>query len=146
MFEVRMSVVPLTDSALSPVTVSAVPSPSTALPVMVSGFALPVTVPCVLTVEPVRVVGAPSVTASPKVWVPLVRTLPPLMAVVPAASVVRLLSASPAVALPTAPARVVVPLSLIASERAMPSEFKLLPSVMPAPVSVVSAPSVTGPV
>ena len=62
---VRMSVVPLTDSALIPVTESAVPSPSTALPVMVSGFALPVTVPWEVTVVPVSVVAAPSVTASP---------------------------------------------------------------------------------
>ena len=65
MVAVRMRVVPLTDSAPSPVTVSVVPSPSTALPVTVSGFALPVTVPCVLTVVPVSVVAAPSVTASP---------------------------------------------------------------------------------
>ena len=68
------------------------------------------------------------------------------MAVVPAASVVRLLSASPAVTPPTAPARVVVPLSLIASERAVPSDLSVLPRVMPAPVIVVSAPSVTAPV
>ena len=65
MVAVRMSVVPLTDSVVSPVTVSAVPSPSTALPVTVSGFALPVTVPWVLTVEPMSAVAAPSVTASP---------------------------------------------------------------------------------
>ena len=68
------------------------------------------------------------------------------MAVVPAASVVRLLSSSPAEALPTAPVSVVVPLSLIASERAVPSDLRVLLSVMPAPVSVVFAPSVTGPV
>ena len=65
------------------------------------------------------------------------------MAVVPAASVVRLLSASPAVVPPTAPARVVVPLSLIAIERAVPSDLSVLPRVIPTPVSAVFAPSLT---
>ena len=69
-----------------------------------------------------------------------------MIAVVPAASVVRLLSASPAEEPPTAPLSAVVPLSLIASERAVPSDFTAPFAVMPAPVIVVSVPSVTAPV
>jgi hypothetical protein len=53
-------------------------------------------------VLPVKVVGAPKLTASLKVCAPVVVMLPPLMAVVPAASVVMLLSWSASVALPTA--------------------------------------------
>ena len=60
----------------------------------------------------VKVVSAPKVTLSLYVCAPVVVTLPPLIAVVPAASVVTLLNLSPSVALPTAPPKVVVPLSL----------------------------------
>ena len=60
-----IAVVPLTDSVLSPVTVSAAASPNTALPVRASAWALPTTVPSVVIVEPVKVVLAPSVTSSP---------------------------------------------------------------------------------
>ena len=53
-----------------------------------------------------RIVLFPSVTASLYVWPPVVFTLPPLIAVVPAKSVVTLVSA---VVPPTAPPKVVVP-------------------------------------
>ena len=99
-----------------------------------------------VTPTPVSMVLAPRVTASLKVCAPVVVMLPPLMAVVPAASVVRLLSFSPAVALPTAPPRVVVPLSLRLKLRAVPSDLTVVLKVTPTPLIVVSAPSVTGPV
>ena len=91
---------------------------------------------------PLKVVFAPKVNASPKVCAPVVRTLPPLINVLPPASVVKLLSCSPAVALPTAPSSVVVPLSLIVKLRFVPSDFTE-PRVMPTPVNVVSAAKVT---
>ena len=139
--------VPLTDSAPSPVTVSVGPSPSTALPLIVNAFVLPTTVPKVEMVLPVSRVVAPKVTASLKVCVPVVVMLPPLIAVVPAASVVMLLSLSPAVPLPTAPPtappKLVLPLSLIAKLRLPPLDLTELASVMFTPVSVVSRPKVT---
>ena len=58
-----IAVVPLTASALSPVTVSTAASPNTALPVTVKALLLPATVPSVVTVDPVSVVLVPSVTA-----------------------------------------------------------------------------------
>ena len=54
-------VLPLTLKTLTPVTVSVVPSPKTALPVMVSEFVPPANVPFVVMVEPVRVTLVPSV-------------------------------------------------------------------------------------
>ena len=67
-----------------------------------------------------------------------------MMAVLPSSSVVRLVSSSPAVPVPPmAAARVVVPLSRSVKLRAVPSDLTVLPSVMPAPVRVVSAPRVT---
>jgi hypothetical protein len=86
---------------------------------------------------PVSVVSLPKVTASLKVCAPVVVMLPPLMAVVPVASVVRLLSFSPAVALPTAPPKVVVPLSLMVKLRLVPLDLTVLAKVTPTPVSVV---------
>ena len=56
---VLMVVVPETESVVTPVMVSAVPSPKTALPVIVSALLPPVTVPFVVMVEPVRVRVAP---------------------------------------------------------------------------------------
>jgi hypothetical protein len=76
----------------------------------------------------------------------VVVTLPPLLAVVPAASVVMLLSFSPAVELPIAPPKVVVPLSLMAKLRLVPSDLTVLLKLTPTPVIVLSAPRVTGPV
>ena len=57
--------VPLMARLLKPVTVSAAPSPSTALPVMASDLPAPTTVPCVATVLPVRVVFSVKVSAPP---------------------------------------------------------------------------------
>ena len=57
-----IAVVPLTCKLFSPVTVSTGASPNTALPVMVRVFALPATVPKVVTVVPDSVVLAPNVT------------------------------------------------------------------------------------
>ena len=99
-----------------------------------------------VTPTPVSVVFAPRVTASLKVCAPVVVMLPPLNAVVPSASVVRLLSFSPAVALPIASVNVVVPLSLIVRLRLTPSDLIVPVTLMPTPVSVVLAPRVTGPV
>ena len=60
-----IAVVPLIDRVVKPVTVSAAPSPNTALPVIVSALALPATVPKVVRVVPTKVVAVPSVSASP---------------------------------------------------------------------------------
>ena len=70
--------------------------------------------------------------------------LPPSIAVVPAASVVRLLSLSAAVpAPPTRPPSVVNPLSLMVRLRLPPLERTVLARVTPTPVSTVLSPSVT---
>ena len=93
---------------------------------------------------PASEVSAPRVTASLKVCVPTVDTLPPLMSVLPAASVLRLASRSDAEPVPpTAPAKVVVPLSLRVKLRLPPLDFTALPRVIPKPVSVVFAPRIT---
>ena len=60
-----IAVVPLMDKVVKPVTVSATPSPNTALPLMVSALALPVNVLRVVMVLPAKVVAAPRVSASP---------------------------------------------------------------------------------
>ena len=139
-------VLPLTAMSVTPLMAP----PTAASPVMVSERALPAKVLCVVTAEPLSVVLVPSVTASAKVWAPLVRRLPPLTAVLPAASVLRLLSFSlsgplPSGAPPTAPPSVVSPLSLIVKLRFVPSDFTVPASVMATPVKLVSAPSVTAP-
>ena len=92
------------------------------------------------------VVSAPRITASPKLCEPLLRTLPPLSVVLPPALVLRLLSSSPEAEPPTAPTKVVLPLSARLSERAVPSDMSVPATVMPTPVKVVLAPRVTGPV
>jgi hypothetical protein len=61
---VLMAVVPVTDSVVTPVTVSAAASPKAALPEMARLWTLPATAPRNVTVEPVTVALAPSVTAS----------------------------------------------------------------------------------
>ena len=104
----------------------------------------------VVTVLPAKVVSAPRVRASPKVWAPVVRMLAPLSTVLPPASVVKLASRSPSVPAapvpPMAPVRVVVALSLIVKLRAVPSDLTVLPRVMPTPLRVVSVPRVAAPV
>ena len=65
----------------------------------------PIVAPSVLVTS----VSAPSVTASPKLCAPVVRTEPPFRAVVPAASVVSEVSA---VVPPTAPPKLVAPVPL----------------------------------
>ena len=67
----------------------------------------------------------------------MVVTEPPLIAVVPPASVVRLASAA---VLPTAPPNVVVPLSFTVR---LCAPFTVLAKVLPTPVRTVAAPSVT---
>ena len=80
----------------------------------------------------------------------MVRTLAPLIAVLPAASVLRLLSLSPSVLPPTAPptalVSVVRPLSLIVRLRLPPVDLTVPSSVMATPLSVVSAPKAIAPV
>ena len=85
-----MVVLPVTSSVVKPVTVSPVASPNTALPITLRLCDAPATVPFVVIVEPESSVLSPSVTLSLYVCVPLVVTVPPLIAVVPvpAASVV----------------------------------------------------------
>ena len=99
----------------------------------------PVTVEPNVGVVPVKVVLAPRVTTSLYVCAPLVVTTPPLIAVVPPAFVVMLVSA---VAPPTAPEKVVIPVLLVARLKV---PFSVLPNVMaPAPaLSVILAPRVT---
>ena len=94
----------------------------------------------------VKVVSAPRVSASPKVCAPLVRTLPPWRTVLPPELVIRLVSSCPEAEPPTAPTSVELPLSMRLSERAVPSDMTVPPKVMPAPVKVVLAPRVMGPV
>ena len=77
---------------------------------------------------------------------PVVRTLPALSSVLPPASIVKLLSFSASEVPPTAPPKVVVVLSLIVKLRLVPVDLIVSVSVMPAPLSVVFAPKVTGPV
>ena len=143
---VLIAVVPLTDRVAKPVTVSVTPSPKTALPAMVSVLALPNNTSFVVTVLAVKAVFTPKVTASLKVCAPVVRTAPPLIKVLPPASVVRLLSFSASVLPPIAPTSVVVPLSLIAKLRLVPSDLTVPPKVTATPFKVVFAPKVTGPV
>ena len=71
------------------------------------------------------------------VWAPVVVTVPPLIAVVPAASVVTDVNAVPP---PTAPVNVVVPLSLTVKVCA---PFTVWPNVTFTPVNVAFAPNVT---
>jgi len=52
---VLMVVVPDIESVVTPVMVSAAPSPRTALPVIVNAFVPPIIVPFVVMVEPVSV-------------------------------------------------------------------------------------------
>ena len=59
---VLIVVVPDTESVVSPVRMSSVLLPKTALPVMVKLFVPPTMVPLVVMVEPVSVVAAPRVT------------------------------------------------------------------------------------
>ena len=61
---VLIAVVPDTERLLMPVTVSVAWSPNTALPVMVSAFAPPATVPLNVAVVAVKAVPAPSVALS----------------------------------------------------------------------------------
>ncbi|WP_439623575.1 hypothetical protein [Gemmata sp.] len=93
------------------------------------------------TVAAVRTVAAaPSATGSLSVWAPVVATAPPLIAVVPPASVVRLASGVP----PTGPPNVVAPEEFTA--RACPPETELANVTGPAPAErVASAASVTAP-
>ena len=67
----------------------------------------------------------------------MVVTEPPLIAVVPPALVVNVVRA---LVPPTAPVKVVVPLSFTVSEK---SPFTVLAKVLPTPVSVTLAPRVT---
>src|SRR5262249_14296729 len=88
----------------------------------------------------VRVIVAPSDTASFKVWAPLVVTDPPFKAVLPATSVVKLLKA---LVPPTAPPNVVVPPVLMVKPKpplTVPASV-ILPD--PVDVSAVVAPMVT---
>ena len=90
-----MVVVPETESVVTPVMVSAVPSPKTALPVIVSALLPPVTVPFVVMVEPVRVRSPPlKVTAPVYVCVLEVVTLAPKSLVVETLSEVALVIAA----------------------------------------------------
>ena len=70
----------------------------------------------------------------------MVVTEPPFRSVVPGASVVRVDSAR---TLPTAPLKLVVPLSFTVSERFAPEESTVPLNVTPTPVIVVLAPRVT---
>ena len=78
------------------------------------------------------------------------RTPPPLIALVPEASVVRLASRSPSVPAapvpPIAPVSVVTPLSLMVKLRLVPSDLTVSPRVIATPLNVVLAPKVTAPV
>ena len=64
----------------------------------------------------------------------------------PPALVVKLMSSSPKADPPTAPTIVVLPLSTMLSERAVPLDMTVPPRLMPTPLRVVLAPKVTGPV
>ena len=66
MVSVLMVVVPLTLNALTPVMVSRVPSPKTALPVMASELVPPMIVPLVVMVLPVSVRSAPLKVTAPE--------------------------------------------------------------------------------
>ena len=92
MVSVLSAVVPLTLKVVKLVMRSAAALPNTALPAIVKLCVVPSTVPPVVIVLPVKVVFTPKVTLSLYVCAPVVVTLPPLMAVVPAASVVTLLN------------------------------------------------------
>ena len=72
----------------------------------------------------------------------MVLTAPALSATLPIASVVKLLSFSLAVALPMAPPKVVVPLSLTVRLRLVVADLTVPVKVIPTPLSVVSAPKV----
>ena len=65
------------------------------------------------------------------------------MVTVPEASVIRLLIFSPAVVLPIAPPKTVLPLSLTVKLRAVPLDLMVEASVMLTPFSVVVAPKIT---
>ena len=93
--EVLIAVVPDTDKFLPvplKVTVSAVPSPNTALPVIANPYA-PVTVPLKVVVVALKVASAPKVTLFLYSCVPLVVIEPPLIAVVPVVEFWRMLVA-----------------------------------------------------
>ena len=62
---VLIVVVPDTESVVTPVIVSAVPSPKTALPVIVSAFVPPMIVPLVVMVDPVSVRSPPLKVIAP---------------------------------------------------------------------------------
>ena len=126
-----------------PVKVSSVPSPNTAAPMIVKLLLPPAIVPFVVIVVPVKVVLASKVTLSLYVCVPeVVVMLPPLMAVVPDASVTKLVAAkvllivlvpvlfkitapSAAAPAPTVPVKVTPPLPLLTVN----ADAKLLPTV-----------------
>src|SRR5690242_2270166 len=80
------------------------------------------------------VAAAPRVTLSPNVWAPVVRTKPPLMAVVPGAVVAREVSGVPA---PTGPTNVVAP-AVFTVTAAGPSKV-LLKETAPPPVEANDA-------
>ena len=154
---------PLTLKVVRPVKVSSVPSPNTAAPVIVKLLLPPAIVPFVVIVVPVRVVSAPKVTLSLYVCVPeVVVMLPPLMAVVPDASVTKLaaakvllivlvpvlfkMTAPNAVPEPTAPVKVTPPLPLLTvNARAVVVLLSVVANEtrLFVVVKVVSAPKVT---
>ena len=143
---VLIVVAPVTSKAVKPVTVSAASSPKVTplAPFSVRLWALPTTVPLKVSAPAVAlsVVFWPSVTLSLYVWLPVVVTAPPLMAVVPAASVVKLVSAA---VVPTAPVKVVVVAATVTFEvvPALPSSFSVPLNVTVVPVNVVSVPTLT---
>ena len=158
---VLIVLIPFTLKVVKPVKVSVVSLPNTAAPVTVKLCVPPATVPLVVIVAPVKVVLAPKVTLSLYVCVPEVVVMPPLMAVVPDASVTKLaaakvllivlvpvlfkMTAPNGVPEPTAPVKVTPPLPLVTVN----ARAELLPTVdandtrLFVVVKVVLAPKVT---
>jgi hypothetical protein len=128
--------------------VSAVPPPTmppnNVLPESLTMSArAPFTVPRNSISAPVSVVSAPSVTASLYDCAFVVRMLPPLMAVVPPASVVRLSSAARP---PTAPPNVVTPLPAFTVSAPAPFTVPLkLTAALLVVMAIGAAASETGP-
>ena len=128
------SVVPVTDRAFRPVTAPL----NTASPSTVR-FWLPPVIAANVTVVPLVVVAARSVTASPYVCVPVV-VRAPVSVVLPAASVERSL-----IPVNVAPSIAVVPLKFSTRFLLAPTTPAVNVGVVPASVTV-AAPSVTRPV
>ena len=89
------AVVPEMAKFRKPVSASSGESPKVAAPEICKSWPLPETDPCKITCVAASAVSVPKVMASAKVWAPVVRMLPPLINVLPTASVLRLLSFSP---------------------------------------------------